>query len=228
MNDRAVAFDMYGTLVDPAGQADSLDEHVRDAAALARAWRRHQLEISWLLSLMGRYEDWGAVTAYALDAAIAEARLEPLEQNVRDVLLARARHPALYPDARGALERLQSAGFVLAVLSNGTAELLNGILADTGIGNYFADVISVDEVGRYKPAPIVYRHAARRLARRLEDIWLVSGNPFDAAGAAAVGMRVVKVDRAPSYTYGFARPPDAVVTTLAAVPAAIETASRLE
>src|SRR6266852_2394739 len=92
-----LAFDLYGTLADPASQADVLARYVDDPAGLAVCWRRHQLEISWLLSLMGRYEDWGEVTRYGLRAALDELQIELADSGLRE-LLERARVPRLYRD----------------------------------------------------------------------------------------------------------------------------------
>jgi 2-haloacid dehalogenase len=216
----ALAFDMYGTLVDPASLADALTAQVEDPEAVAAAWRRHQLEISWLLTAMGRYEDWAQVTRYGLLAALQEAEQE-LSPGQLDELLGQTRVPVLYGDVPAALAELSAAGHVLAVFSNGTAGQLEAILADTAIGGYFADVISVDEVGVFKPAPAVYEHAARRLGLPIADVWLVSANPFDAAGGKAAGMLVCKVERQPSMQYAFADPPDLIMTSLAALPTAL-------
>ena len=216
----ALAFDMYGTLVDPASLANALTACVKDPEGVAAAWRRHQLEISWLLSLMGRYEDWASVTRYGLQAALQESE-EELTSNQLDELLDQARLPALYPDAAGALRELGKAGHELAVFSNGTRDQLQTILTHTGTTEAFDWVISVDEVGAFKPAPAVYEHAARRLGRPIADVWLVSANPFDAAGGKAAGMRVCKLERQPSIRYPFAEAPDIFLTSLAELPAAL-------
>ncbi len=212
MTEIALAFDLYGTLVDPARQADVLGDYVGAPDAVAARWRRHQLEISWLLSLMERYEDWNAVTAYALDAALAEAGAS-LSAARRDELLQRAaKHTALFDDVVPALDAL--AGFELAVFSNGALEQTQATLARTRIAERFGAVISVDEVGVFKPSPAVYAHAARRLGREMGSVWLVTGNPFDAAGASLAGMRVAKVERTAALRYGFAPAPDLVVADL--------------
>jgi 2-haloacid dehalogenase len=216
----ALAFDMYGTLVDPASLAGALAADVEDPQAVAAAWRRHQLEISWLLTAMGRYEDWAHVTRYGLLAALQEAEsVLPAER--LEELLGQAGVLVIYEDVRDALAGLCDAGHALAVFSNGTASELEVILAETGIGGYFADVISVDEVGVFKPAPDVYEYAARRLGRPIADVWLVSANPFDAAGGKAAGMRVCKLERKPSIRYAFAPPPDMTITSLAELPTAL-------
>jgi 2-haloacid dehalogenase len=217
----SLAFDMYGTLVDPAGWVDVLSPHVSDPEATAGAWRRHQLEISWLLSLTEHYEDWSAVTGFALDAALAERGVQ-IAAPARDELLRGAlRTPRVFDDVRPALAALSDDGFPMAVLSNGTRAQLQSIVADTGLGGYFTVLISVDEIRTFKPSPRVYRHAAQQLGRSLDETWLVSGNPFDAAGAKLAGMRVVSLERQRSFRYRFAPEPDLVVSGLGALAPAL-------
>ena len=215
-----LAFDMFGTLVDPMSHADALRPHTDHAEGLARSWRSHQLEISWLLSLAEDYQDWPSVTAYALDVALAEAGLA-LSGTQRKKALARAASPDLFEEVTGALRRLQEAGVDLWVFSNGSRAGLDQILIRHELEGYFNGVISCEEVGVYKPAPATYRHAADRIGLPLDQVWLVSGNPFDCAGGALAGMQVVKVERTPSITYPFAPAPDRVVTGLDDLPTAL-------
>lgn len=216
MQSLALAFDMYGTLADPAGQAEFLRGQVREPERLAARWRAHQLEISWLLSLMESYEDWGAVTRYAFDTALAESG-EELSPRAKKELLEQARVPALFDEVRDALVGLKASGYELAVFSNGTRDQLTGILKETRLAPLFSDVISVDDVGVFKPAPAVYQHAAQVLEREIGEVWLVSGNPFDAAGGKKAGMRVAKIERGPSFRYPFVPEPDLVAPDLAAM-----------
>ena len=208
----AVAFDVYGTLGDVSRLAEGIGDG-RDLSGLVARWRTHQLEISWLVTLMDRYADFGAVCADALELAVAQEGVE-LSEGDRRALLRRLEVLAAYPDAAPALRRLRQAGFELAVLSNGSPQMLGSLLRSAGIEDCFAAVISVDEVRAFKPAPVVYRHAAARLGRSLDEIWMVSGNAFDAAGAKAAGMKVAKIERAPTFSYPFADPPDLTVRTL--------------
>lgn len=209
----ALAFDVYGTLIDVSAMGRVLGRPAREASALAWSWRRHQLEITWLLSLMERYEDFEAVSRHALDTALAEAEID-VPNEARGEALAALASLSAHPDAGPALDRLGEAGIRLAVLSNGTPAMLDALLAAAGIRNRFSEVVSVDEVGVYKPSPRVYLHAAERLGLAPNDMWLVSANPFDCAGAKAAGLGAVKVERGPSYSYPFALPPDLVVGTL--------------
>lgn len=215
-----LAFDMFGTLVDPMSHTEALRPHSDRPEQLARSWRRHQLEISWLLSLAEHYQDWESVTAHALDAALAEAGLT-LSRTERANVLARSAMPDLFDEVTGALSRLRELGTRMWVFSNGTRTGLDGILAQHELGRFFSGVVSCEEVAVYKPAPATYRHAADRIGLPLDQIWLVSGNPFDCAGGALAGMGVVKVERTPSITYHFAPKPHRIVDSLDALPTAV-------
>lgn len=210
----AMAFDLFGTLVEPFGSVRTVPGRLEHPDRLVASWRRHQLEISWLLSVMGRYENWQAVTTYALDVALAEAGVS-LTAVEKQQLLDEANQARLFPDVAEALADLASAGCRLAVLSNGTPDSLRSVLEETGIAHRFTHIISADEVRTFKPAPAVYQHAAQRLECTPEQLWLVSANAFDCAGARSAGLHVARLQRQPSFSYPFAAPPDIVVADLA-------------
>lgn len=226
-NAAALLFDLYGTLADTSAMAHAVAPIVADAQSLARAWRTHQLQISWLLSLMERYEDFDAVTAYALEVALAEAGVRAGADQRREVLVGLDRL-ALYDDAVPALGALAADGYTLGVLSNGSPRALESLLGAAGIRESFQHVISANEVRAFKPAPSVYRHAAARVGAPVDEVWLVSANPFDVAGAGAAGMRTVQLERVPSPTYPFADPPDRVIHSLLDLPAALAPAHTRE
>lgn len=223
MTDREVlAFDLYGTLVDPMAISGELGRVLgeADGAEVAGLWRGKQLEYSFRLTAMGRYEDFGWVTAQALDFALAcaGARL-PDGHAQRLIGLYDRLRP--FPDAVPALRALADLGYELAVLSNGTPAMIGNCLGHGGLGEFFGELISVDEVRAFKPSPLVYRHAAGRLCRPAGQVRLVTSNAFDCVGAGAAGMRTAWVNRsaAPFDTIG--RPPDITVPTLDRLPAAL-------
>jgi 2-haloacid dehalogenase len=218
----ALAFDVFGTLVDPQAMASRIHDAVPecDAGAVARVWRTKQLEVSFRLAAMGKYEDFSWCTRRALDYALADAgaTLSPAE---RDTLAAEYAHLDAYPDAAPAMEELRHRGHALAVLSNGTPDMLDAILRRTGLNGYLTEIISVDEVQTFKPAPVVYHHAARRLGRAPGEVRLVTSNPFDSIGAEAAGLRAAWIDRGGRLFEPDGAPPDTVVASLAELPAAL-------
>lgn len=62
----------------------------------------------------------------------------------------------------------------------------------------FEDIITVDEVQRYKPSRESYLHLAERTVHescQMRRVWLISSNPFDIVGARSMGMNAIWVDR---------------------------------
>jgi 2-haloacid dehalogenase len=217
-----LAFDLYGTLVDPIAISGELGQVLGepDAAEVARLWRGKQLEYSFRLTAMGRYEDFRWVTSRALEFALASlgARL-PDGQAERLVELYDHLRP--FPDAVPALRALSGMGYELVVLSNGTPAMIGDCLGNSGLGDFFGQRISVDEIRVFKPSPVVYRHAAGRLSLPIGQVRLITSNAFDCVGASAAGMRTAWVNRsaAPFDTIG--QPPDLTVPALDRLPAAL-------
>jgi 2-haloacid dehalogenase len=191
-----------------------------DGGEAARLWRLKQLEYSFRLTAMGHYEDFRWVTARALDFALASVGVS-LPDGQAQRLIELYDHLRPFPDAVPALRALADRGFELAVLSNGSPDMIRNCLDNSGLGEFLGQRISVDEVRMFKPAPVVYRHAAERLAVPIGRIRLVTSNAFDSVGATAAGMRTAWVNRsaAPFDTIG--AQPDLIVPALDRLAAAL-------
>lgn len=209
----ALVFDLYGTLLDVAAVTDACAEVTADGSALATLWRAKQLEYSWLRSLMDRYVDFWAVTGDALDHAAARLGVVLPGDSRTRLLDAWLRLPA-FAEVPDALVRLATSRS-LAILSNGSPGMLTAALAGSGLAGRFAHVVSVDEVGTYKPSPVVYRLVAERLGLPAHRILFVSSNGWDVAGASAYGFRVAWMDRAGLPPDRLAAAPDIVVRDVA-------------
>jgi 2-haloacid dehalogenase len=190
---KAVVFDAYGTLFDVQSVAG-----VTDAAfpghgeTITQLWRLKQLEYTWLRGLMGRYEDFWSVTRASLDFTLRTLGLAASPE-----LIARIAEAydalALYPEALAALEGL--APVRLAIFSNGSPAMLRNLTRNAGIDRLLESVISVDEIGTYKPDPRGYRLVEQRLGLGRDEILFVSSNGFDIAGAKAYGLTVARIER---------------------------------
>ncbi|HEX6143225.1 MAG TPA: haloacid dehalogenase type II [Geminicoccaceae bacterium] len=191
---RACVFDAYGTLFDVHSAVARLRDQVGPKAAeVSDTWRVKQLEYTWLRALMGRHVDFWQVTSDGLDYALEAHGVEA--GVVRAPLLEAYRTLDAYPEVPEVLRRLRDRGFRTAILSNGEPGMLASAAASAGIDGLLDMVLSVEEVGIYKPAPQVYRLAVERLGVGPEAIAFQSSNAWDAHGAAVFGFRTVWINR---------------------------------
>lgn len=211
----AIGFDVYGTLVDLLGIGEELRRFIGDDAdRVAQLWRTTRLEYTWRRSLMGRYEPFSICTAQALDFAARSLGHRLAPEAMATLQEAYRRLPA-FPDAATGLAQMRDAGHRMVAFSNGEAAFVRAVLTHAGILPLLADVVSVDEVKTYKPAPAVYRHLAARMGTAMTDTWLVSSNPFDVIGAKTAGLRAAWVRRNPGAIFDpWDIEPDLVVADL--------------
>jgi 2-haloacid dehalogenase len=192
---RACVFDAYGTLFDVHAPMRKLAPEIGERAEeVSKLWRQKQLEYSWLRSLMGAHADFWHVTGDALDYALEHFGIS--EPGLKDEIMALYLKLEAYPEAAAALEAVKAKGKLTAILSNGSPAMLEAAVRHAGLEKLFNMVMSVEDVGIYKPSRRVYRHAMQKL--QLQDapaVCFVSANTWDAQGAAQFGFQVLRVDR---------------------------------
>src|SRR5437016_863699 len=166
----ALAFDMYGTLVDPIRIWKQLEQYIpQEAQRVAEVWRQKQLEFTFRLTAMERYEDFEEVTRKALDYALAAAG-RTLDVAQKDALMAQYNDLERFADVEPGLQRLKEAGYTMVVFSNGSPSMLTAVMNAANLHSYFQGFVSVDAVKVYKPSPKVYRHVADRLGRPVAEV----------------------------------------------------------
>ncbi len=193
-------FDAYGTLFDVNAAAA---EAAKDPAypglaavwpALARDWRRKQLEYTWLRAVADRHCDFWQVTQDGLDWALAVQGLE--DPVLRARLLALYRQLPTYPEVPAMLAALKARGLTTAILSNGSPDMLEAAVASAGIAPQLDAILSVEAVGVFKPHARVYDLVGAQFGCAKDQVLFVSSNGWDAAGAAGYGFRTIWVNRA--------------------------------
>ncbi|KAL1961233.1 hypothetical protein VTO42DRAFT_3179 [Malbranchea cinnamomea] len=219
MSKTVLAFDVYGTLLSTESVATRLAEHFgQDAGkSITASWRRYQLEYTWRLNSIGKYDAFSNVTRNALTHAVAEQGLVLTQEDTSEIMDAYD-HLSTFHEVCTALDKLATHGKLKPVIfSNGTPDMLTkavsslrqcfqSVCLQSGDlephEEIFEEIISVDSVKKFKPAPEVYEYLAERVGKdkndkaQMGDIWLISGNPFDVTGALSVGLKAAWVDRA--------------------------------
>jgi 2-haloacid dehalogenase len=218
---RACVFDAYGTLFDFASAARSCADVLGDAADRVSAlWRDKQLQYTWLRAAGGEHADFWRVTGDALDFTLEALGLE--QPSLRQRLMALYLTLEPFPEVPGVLAMLRRAGLKTAILSNGTPAMLDAAVRRGGLDPMFDALLSVEEVGVFKPHPRVYQLAVDRLGCAAAAIAFQSSNAWDAYAASAFGMQVVWCNRYGQPRERLPGAPDCEITTLADLPALIE------
>lgn len=192
-------FDAYGTLFDVDAAARAVAKQPGQAqlaavwATLAADWRRKQLEYSWLRSVAGRHISFWQVTQDALDWALDNNGLH--SNALRAQLLAIYKECPAFPEVANCLKKLKKRGMNIAILSNGSPDMLVPAVRASGIGAYLDDVLSVEDTQIYKPHHRVYDLVWERFDVPQSEVLFASSNGWDIAGASGYGFATVWVNR---------------------------------
>ena len=200
MSIRVCVFDAYGTLFDVGSAASTLalepgNEKLKKSwVKLATDWRHKQLQYSWLRAIMDRHSDFWTVTQDGLDWALEANQLDG-DLELRNKLLELYFRLAPYPEVSKMLGDLKSQNLCTAILSNGSPQMLSGAVEAAKITELLDKVISVEEVGIFKPDMRVYNLIEEKFSYRREEVLFCSSNCWDSIAASEFGFKAVWVNR---------------------------------
>ena len=192
-NSKAIVFDAYGTLFDVNSAAEKSKDKIGNKwENFANFWRTTQLEYTWLRSLMKKHKNFWQITEDSLDKSMETFQID---KSLRNDLLSLYKELSPYPEVKNVLENLKKKSFKLAILSNGTPELLNHLVKSSDLENLFDDIFSVEEVKIYKPDPKVYDIQVNKYKVSKGEITFLSANTWDVSGAGNYGYNSIWVNR---------------------------------
>ena len=192
-NTKAIVFDAYGTLFDVNSAAEKRKDKIGNKwENFANFWRTTQLEYTWLRSLMKKHKNFWQITEDSLDKSMETFQID---KSLRNDLLSLYKELSPYPEVKNVLENLKKKSFKLAILSNGTPELLNHLVKSSDLENLFDDIFSVEEVKIYKPDPKVYDMPVNKYKVSKGEITFLSANTWDVSGAGNYGYNSIWVNR---------------------------------
>ena len=193
MKTKAVVFDAYGTLFDVNSAAEKCKDKIGAKwETFANFWRTTQLEYTWLRSLMKRHKNFWDITEDSLDKSM---KVFNIDKNMKNELLSLYKILSPYPEVRGVLEDLKKKNFKLAILSNGTPDLLNELVENNKFDNLFDDLFSIEDVKIYKPDPSVYELPIKKYRIKSNEITFLSANTWDVSGGGNFGYNSIWVNR---------------------------------
>ena len=192
-NSKAIVFDAFGTLFDVNSAAEKSKNKIGNKwENFANFWRTTQLEYTWLRSLMKKHKNFWQITEDSLDKSMETFQID---KSLRNDLLSLYKELSPYPEVKNVLENLKKKSFKLAILSNGTPELLNHLVKSSDLENLFDDIFSIEEVKIYKPHPKVYDIPVNKYKVSKGEITFLSANTWDVSGAGNYGYNSIWVNR---------------------------------
>ena len=190
---KAIIFDAYGTLFDVNSAAEKCKEKLGDKwEGFANYWRTTQLEYTWLRSLMRRHKDFWQITEDSLDKSM---NFYNIDNSMRSELLNLYKVLSPFTEVRDTLKKLKQSNYKLAILSNGTPDLLNELVVSNQLKDIFDDIFSVEEAGIFKPDSKVYDLPINKYNIEKNEILFLSANTWDVSGAGNYGYNTVWVNR---------------------------------
>ena len=192
-NIKAIIFDAYGTLFDVNSAAEKCKNKIGNKwESFANYWRTTQLEYTWLRSLMGRHKDFWQVTEDSLEKSMKVFEIDFI---MKSELLNLYKKLSTFIEVPNVLSSLKKKSFKLAILSNGTPQLLNELVDSNNLENIFDDIFSIEEVGIFKPSSKVYDIPVKKYKIKKKEIVFLSANTWDVSGGGNYGYTSIWVNR---------------------------------
>lgn len=200
MSLKVCVFDAYGTLFDVNSAArrcaaePGREKFSKSWPSISANWREKQLSYSWLLNILREHRDFWQITENALDYALELVGLIS-DKELKKRLLNLYKELDAYPEVKPVLTRLVQEKITCAILSNGSKSMLNSAVMNSGIAPYINAVLSVDDVGIFKPDRKVYKMVLDQLPFKKDEVLFISSNGWDIAGAASFGFKTLWINR---------------------------------
>jgi len=205
---RVCVFDVNETLLD-LGALDPQFERAFGDASTRQAWFGQFLTL-WLTELVtGEYTPFGTVGGSALEM-VAERQGVDLSDEDKQQILGGLQELPPHPEVEENLGRLRDAGIRLAALTNSTQQVADAQIDNSGLRDYFEQVLSADTAQSLKPAPAPYRMAAQNLGVEIGHVRLVAAHAWDVVGAMRAGCAAAFVARPGMVLNPLAQRPDVV------------------
>ncbi|MDC3417988.1 haloacid dehalogenase type II [Aquibacillus salsiterrae] len=190
---QTIIFDSYGTLFDVNVLSNKLNNYFPgDGEAINKTWRDKQLDYAFIREITGTYCPFSKVVRDSLHYAVNKHGYELQPYQEIELLQAYLTLP-VYPEVKSVLTQLNQKS--CAILSNGSHDMLDPLIINTGLYPFFTRIISTDEIRHYKPNPLCYHYASLALASPKTETLYVSANEFGIAGANSYGFYTAWINR---------------------------------
>ncbi len=191
---RVLFFDVNETLTDLSGVRESVAKALGDKIELAKLWFETLLHYSLVVTVSGKFLPFDQIGAAALMLVARQNDITMTQNRASEAIQGILSAPS-HPDVSPALFALKSEGFAMAALTNSARAAMERQLDHAGLSHFFDQMLSVEEIGIYKPHREVYHWAAKRMGIAPDQSMMIAAHGWDTAGALWAGMRAAFVAR---------------------------------
>jgi 2-haloacid dehalogenase len=188
-----IVFDVNETLLDIT-TLEPLFERLFGDRQILREWFPELILYSQAMTLSGLYTPFGELAGGVLRMVGANRGITVEEHDIAELKTLIGSMPA-YPDVIPALTALRAAGFMLVTLTNSVRSPSPTPLEKAGIDTFFEHHFSIDDVGKFKPDPALYKMVAEQLKVNTTEMCMVACHLWDTIGAQSVGCRGAFISR---------------------------------
>ncbi len=192
---KVLFFDVNETLLDLTTIKSQVEVALDGNKDLLPLWFTTMLQYSLVVSASQRYEPFGHIGAAALQMVAANHNIHISEGKARSIVISGLRDLPTHPEVKDALKQLKQAGYTLVSLTNSSNEGVNTQFKNAGLTQLFDQILSIEDVGKFKPFTDTYNWAANKLNVKPEECMLIAAHGWDVAGALWAGWRAAFVSR---------------------------------
>lgn len=208
---KVIFFDVNETMLDLEPMRKSVGQVLNGREELLSYWFSKMLHYSLVSTLIGNYQDFGEVGIASLLMIAEENHIELDYERAKKAIIPSLLNLPPHQDVIGALRELKKLDVKLATLTNSSNYGVNTQLENAKMTNLFDDILSIEDVGMYKPHKSTYLWAAEKMNVKVEEAMLVAAHGWDIAGAKASGMQTTFIARPGKSLYSLSGQPDYIV-----------------
>ncbi|WP_373514539.1 haloacid dehalogenase type II [Persicitalea sp.] len=200
-------FDVNESLLDLENLKKSVAMALGDREDLVPLWFTTMLQYSLVSTTSRQYGDFGIIGAATLRMVAANHDVQLTESEAKEALKPMRSLPP-HPEVKEALQKLRNAGYKLVSLTNSSNQGVQAQFKNAGLTDYFDEMLSIEDVGKYKPDRDVYDWAARKMGAQPNECMMVAAHGWDIAGAIWAGWRGAFIARPGQQLYPLAPLPE--------------------
>jgi 2-haloacid dehalogenase len=210
---KVIFFDVNETLLDLTPLKESVTKALGGKKDLVTLWFTTMLQYSLVATVGDQYRDFGDIGAATLQMVARNNDISLSEEKAKAALKPIQSLPA-HKDVPEALASLKQAGYRLVTLTNSSNKGVEAQMTNSGLKQYFEKLLSVEDVGLYKPHSRVYTWASRKMEVRTNESMMIAAHGWDVAGARWAGWKTAFIARPGQQLYPLAETPELVAPTL--------------